>query len=73
MLGSLARYDDLWLSVLDIWPYKNLGQAIPIANVWPTKNLRKYSNKPKMPYSCNLADMDYYGLSWTVIDYPRLS
>ena len=26
------------------------------------------TNKPKMAYNCNLADMDYHGLSWTAKD-----
>ena len=27
----------------------------------------------KMAYSCDLADMDYHGLSWTIMDYHGLS
>ena len=30
-------------------------------------------NKPKIAYSRDLADVDYHGLSWTIIDYHRLS
>ena len=29
----------------------------------------KKRNKPKLAYSCNLADMDYHRLSWTIINY----
>ena len=34
---------------------------------------RSFSNKPMMAYSRELADMNYNGLSWTVIVYHRLS
>ena len=34
---------------------------------------QKTFNKPKMAYSCDLADMDYHRLSWTIMDYYGLS
>ena len=40
---------------------------------WTVIVLGNLMNKPKMAYSCDLADMDFHGLSWTIIDYHRLS
>ena len=37
-----------------------------------TPDYQKVISNPKMAYSCDLVDIDYHGLSWSIMDYHGL-